>query len=61
MFDVQGNLLTTFITFETDHVFFEIIFAPTRNKTTTYAEDVEKTEVISYPITTVQTAILQKQ
>ena len=61
LFEVQENLLTTFITFESGYLDFEIIFAPTTKQTTTYAEDEKKTEVISYPITTLQRARLQKQ
>ncbi|GAB5399077.1 MAG: hypothetical protein Aureis2KO_06620 [Aureisphaera sp.] len=61
LFEVGGNLLTTFITFEKDHMTFEIVFAPKNKKNSTYAKDEEQTEVISYPITTVQRAVLQKQ
>ncbi|MDC8003136.1 hypothetical protein POV27_03685 [Aureisphaera galaxeae] len=61
LFEVGGNLLTTFITFEKDHMVFEIVFAPKDRKNVTYAEGEEQTEVISYPITTVQRAVLQKQ
>ncbi len=61
LFEVQGNLLTTFITFESGYLDFEIIFSPTSKQTTTYTENEEKIEVISHPITTVQRAVLQKQ
>ncbi|MBX2827956.1 MAG: hypothetical protein KTR22_07325 [Flavobacteriaceae bacterium] len=61
LFEVGGNLLTTFITFEKNHMVFEIVFAPKDRKNVTFAEDETKTEVISYPITTVQRAVLQKQ
>ncbi len=61
LFEVNGNILTTFITFEKDHMVFEIVFAPKDKKNTTNAENEEKTEVISYLITTVQRAVLQKQ
>ena len=61
LFEVQGNLLTTFITFEKDQLLFEIVFASKENARTTYAENEAKTEVISYPISTVQRAILKKE
>lgn len=61
LFEVGENLLTTFITFEKDHMVFEIVFAPKDRKNVTYAEGEDKTKVISYPITTVQRAVLQKQ
>lgn len=61
LFEVGGNLLTTFITFEKDHMIFEIAVTNTAEKQLSYANDEEKTEVISYPITTVQRAVLQKQ
>ncbi|MEL6811464.1 MAG: hypothetical protein AAFP76_09030 [Bacteroidota bacterium] len=60
LFEVGGSLLTTFITFEKDHMVFEIVATQKENKRITYAENEEKTEVISYPITTVQRAVLQK-
>ncbi|RDK89244.1 hypothetical protein C8D94_1011128 [Marinirhabdus gelatinilytica] len=61
LFEVSGNLLTTFITFEKDHLIFEIVFAPTSKKNVTHGNDEANTEVISYPITTVQRAVLKKQ
>lgn len=61
IFEVNDALLTTFITFEADHVLFEIVAANTTQKRTTYAENEEGTEVISYPVSTVQRAVLQKQ
>lgn len=61
LFEVGGNLLTTFITFEKDHMIFEIAVTKTADKQLSYANDEEKTQVISYPITTVQRAVLQKQ
>ena len=61
LFEVGGNLLTTFITFEKDHMIFEIAVTNTAEKQRSYTDDEEKTEVISYPITTVQRAVLQKQ
>jgi len=61
LFEVGGNLLTTFITFEKDHMIFEIAVTNTAEKQVSYADNEEKTEVISYPITSVQRAVLQKQ
>ncbi len=61
LFEVGDNLLTTFITFEENYMVFDITFAPRAQKNTTYATDKEKTEVISFPITTVQRAVLKKR
>ena len=61
LFEVGGSLLTTFITFEKDYMIFEIVATNTADKQPSYANNEEKTEVISYPITTVQRAVLQKQ
>lgn len=60
LFEVQGNLLTTFITFEPDHAIFEIVFANKSSARETYAVQ-DSIQVLSYPITTVQRALLQKQ
>ncbi|AVI51176.1 hypothetical protein C5O00_08295 [Pukyongia salina] len=61
LFEVQGTLLTTFITFKEDHMIFEIAAARRENARTTYAENDERTEVISYPVSTVQRAVLKRQ
>lgn len=61
LFEVQGTILTTFITFESDHMVFEIVATNRKDSRTTYAENEDKTEVISYPISTVQRAVLKKQ
>lgn len=61
LFEVGDNLLTTFITFEKTQMIFEIAVTNTTKKQITYANNEEKTEVISYPISTVQRAVLQKQ
>ncbi|MBL4662832.1 MAG: hypothetical protein JKY22_04595 [Flavobacteriaceae bacterium] len=61
LFEVGNNLLTTFITFEKDHMIFEIAVTDKTEKQISYADDEEKTKVISYPISTVQRAVLQKQ
>ncbi len=61
LFEVNGNLLTTFITFEADHLIFEIIFASRDDKNVSYAENEDKNEVGSFPISTIQKAMLKKQ
>ena len=61
LFEVNGTLLTTFITFHADHLIFEIIAAPIAQKRLSYSENEPKTEVISYPVAAVQRAVLQKQ
>jgi hypothetical protein len=61
LFEVQGTLLTTFITFEEDHLIFEIIATQTKNKNISGGQDEATPEVISYPISTVQRARLIKQ
>ena len=61
LFEVNDTLLTTFITFESDSMVFEIVATPKAKKRVSYADNTEKTEVISYPILTVQRAVLQKQ
>ena len=60
LFEVQGNLLTTFISLKEDHVVFEIVFANKASARETYAIQ-DSIQVLSYPITTVQKAVLQKQ
>jgi len=61
LFEVQGTLLTTFITFEKDHLIFEIIATNKEERKITGGQNEVTPEVISYPITTVQRAILFKQ
>lgn len=60
LFEVNDNLLTTFITFEATHMIFEITVASKEQKQTTYATE-DQTEVISYPILTRQKAVLMKE
>ncbi|WP_375238375.1 hypothetical protein [Aurantibacter sp.] len=60
VFEVQGNLLITTERFFDDYMFFEIVFSGKDSKKTTIATE-DQTEVISYPITTTQTAKLIKQ
>lgn len=61
LFEVGGSLLTTFITFEDDTMIFEIVASNKDDRRVTFADNEDKTEVISYPISTVQRAVLQKQ
>jgi len=60
LFEVNDSLLTTFITFYRDHMVFEIVFAPRQMANETFAT-ADSTRVLSYPISTVQRAILQKE
>jgi len=60
LFEVSGNLLTTFITFEEESLNFEITVAKLENPLET--KDLEEgIPVISYPIFTRQWAVLIKQ
>lgn len=61
MFEVQGNMLTTTERFYDDKMEFEITFANKEQKLLTGGTSEEIPEVISYPITVVQKAILYKQ
>lgn len=61
LFEVQGSLLTTFITFESDHLLFEIIFSDITKKQTSGGQEKDIPEVFSYPISVVQKARLIKQ
>ncbi|MCW5520020.1 hypothetical protein J1N09_09235 [Aureitalea sp. L0-47] len=61
LFEVQGTLLTTFMTFQEDHMVFEITAANMEKRRVSQADNEEKTKVISYPISTVQRAVLKKQ
>jgi len=60
IFEVNENLLTTFISFKEDRVIWEITFAPKNEKQISYAT-ADSTAVISYPVKTRQKAILMKQ
>ena len=60
LFEVNDSLLTTFVTFYRDHMVFEIVFAPRQMANETFAT-ADSTRVLSYPISTVQRAILQKE
>lgn len=61
MFEVQGNLLTTTETFFEDYMLFEITFANMTSANKSGTEGDNAVEVFSYPITTVQSARLEKQ
>ncbi|PHS62563.1 MAG: hypothetical protein COB12_10570 [Flavobacterium sp.] len=61
LFQVKDSLLTTFVTFEKDQLYFEIIATDTKKKNTSGGQDEETPEVFSYPIGVVQKAILIKQ
>jgi hypothetical protein len=60
VFEVQGSLLITTERFFDDYMIFEIVVMGKENKKTTLATE-DNTEVISYPISTTQTAKLIKQ
>jgi hypothetical protein len=61
LFQVKDSLLTTFVTFEKDHLYFEIIATDVKNKNSTGGQDEETPEVFSYPIGVVQKATLIKE
>ena len=60
LFEVMGSLLTTFITFEMDYMVFEIVASQTKKKSITGGLSEDIPEVISFPISVVQRARLQK-
>ena len=60
MFEVQGSLLTTQLTFEDDHMIFEITFSRKETANKSGTTDDSAIEVLSYPITTIQKGILKK-
>jgi len=61
MFEVQGNILTTNLTFFEDDMIFEITFSSKKAARVSGTAGEYPIEVISYPISTVQKGILQKQ
>ncbi|MGJ8667334.1 MAG: hypothetical protein ACSHW7_13270 [Patiriisocius sp.] len=61
LFEVGGKLLTTFITFEKDHLVFEIVFVDIEKKWKSGDTNEETPEVLSYPIQVIQRAKLLKQ
>lgn len=61
MFEVQGNLLTTNLTFFENEMIFEITFSNKKAAKLSGTEGDNFIEVTSYPISTIQKGILQKQ
>lgn len=61
MFEVEGSLLTTQLTFEGDQMIFEITFTRKDAATKSATTDEKSIEVLSFPISTIQRAILKKQ
>jgi hypothetical protein len=61
LFEVGGSLLTTFITFEKDHMIFEIVYSDTSKKNISGGTSEEIPEVISYSISVVKRTVLYKQ
>ena len=59
-FEVQGNLLSSRMSFSNDQLDFEILFTAIKNKVTTGGTSKEVPEVIGYPISVVQKAVLKK-
>ena len=61
LFEVNGSLLTTQLTFDEHTLIFEITMASKSDAETTTSADESKIDVHSYPLKTVQRAVLQKQ
>jgi len=61
LFEVMDSFLTTFVTFNSDHLIFEIVVTNTKTKKTSGGTDEDIPEVYSYPISVVQKAVLNKQ
>jgi hypothetical protein len=61
MFEVEGSLLTTQLTFEGDQMIFEITFTRKDAANKSATTDEKSIEVLSYPVSTIQKAILKKQ
>lgn len=60
-FEVGSNKLTSRLQFETDTIYFEILFSNLKNKITTGGISEEIPQVFGYPISAVQKAILIKE
>jgi len=60
-FEVQNNFLSSRFEFRKDALVFEILFSNTKQKTTSGGTSEQIPEVYSYPISTIQRAILSKQ
>ena len=61
MYEVQGNILTTTERFYKDGMDFEVTFSSKKAQNKSGTEGNSATEVVSYPITVVQKAILIRQ
>jgi hypothetical protein len=61
VFEVQGTLLTTFITFEADRLIFEITAMQLADKKLSGGQEEAIPSVSSYPVNTIQRAVLFKQ
>jgi len=61
LFKVKDSLLTTFVTFKKEELYFEIITTDVKKKNSSGGQNEETPEVFSYPIGVVQKAILIKQ
>jgi hypothetical protein len=61
MFEVQGNILTTTERFYDNAMDFEITFASKQNANASKSADETQIDVVSYPITVLQKALLIKQ
>ena len=59
-FEVQGNFLSTRFEFFENKMDFEILFTAKKNKTTSGGISKEIPEVLGFPISTVQKAVLKK-
>ncbi len=53
LFEVMDNLLTTFITFEKDRLFFEIVVTKTLQRKESGGQNDSIPKVYSYPISVV--------
>ena len=61
IFEINGSLLTTYISFGDDHLIFEVVAAQTESKLISGGLSDEIPEVFSYPVGVVQSAILFKE
>ncbi len=60
LFEVEQSLLTTFITFEKDHLLFEIVYSNTEKKELSGGQNDSIPKVTSYPPLVIQKAKLLK-
>ena len=61
IFEVNGSLITTYITYGDDQLVFEVVATQTKDKTVSGGISEEIPEVYSYPVGLVQRAFLFKQ